>query len=108
MTARSKYVQQAYASVLAPVGRGMQIDVGKFNTPIGAEPTETAYNWNYSRSLLFAWAAPYYHMGVRAALPVSDTVTVTAFPRERLEQRQGQQRRQDRRGPGRLEGHCRR
>lgn len=74
-----KYVQQVYASVLAPVGRGMQIDVGKFNTPIGAEPTETAYNWNYSRSLLFAWAAPYYHMGVRAALPVSDTVTVTAF-----------------------------
>jgi hypothetical protein len=74
-----KYVQQAYASVLAPVGRGMQIDVGKFNTPIGAEPTETAYNWNYSRSLLFAWAAPYYHMGVRAALPVSDTVTVTGF-----------------------------
>ena len=74
-----KYVQQAYASVLAPVGRRMQIDFGKFNTPIGAEPTETAYNWNYSRSLLFAWAAPYYHMGLRAALPVSDTVTVSAF-----------------------------
>jgi hypothetical protein len=74
-----KYVQQAYVSVLAPVGRGMQIDAGKFNTPIGAEPTETAYNWNYSRSLLFAWAAPYYHLGVRAALPVSDTVTVTGY-----------------------------
>lgn len=74
-----KYLQQGYVSVLAPVGRGMQVDVGKFNTPIGAEPTETAYNWNYSRSLLFAWAAPYYHVGVRAALPVSDTVTVTGF-----------------------------
>ncbi len=74
-----KYVQQGYVSVLAPVGRGMQIDAGKFNTPIGAEPTETAYNWNYSRSLLFAWAAPYYHVGLRAALPVSDTVTVTGF-----------------------------
>lgn len=74
-----KYLQQGYISVLAPIGRGMQIDAGKFNTPIGAEPTETAYNWNYSRSLLFAWAAPYYHVGVRAALPVSDTVTVTGF-----------------------------
>lgn len=74
-----KYLQQGYVSVLAPVGRGLQIDVGKFNTPIGAEPTETAYNWNYSRSLLFAWAAPYYHVGVRASLPVSDTVTVTGF-----------------------------
>lgn len=74
-----KYLQQGYLSVLAPVGRGLQIDAGKFNTPIGAEPTETAYNWNYSRSLLFSWAAPYYHVGVRAALPVSDTVTVTGF-----------------------------
>lgn len=74
-----KYLQQGYISVLAPVGRGMQIDAGKFNTPIGAEPTETAYNWNYSRSLLFAWAGPYYHVGVRAALPVTDTVTVTGF-----------------------------
>ena len=74
-----KYMQQGYISVLAPVGKGLQIDAGKFNTPIGAEPTETAYNWNYSRSLLFAWAAPYYHVGVRAALPVSDTVTVTGF-----------------------------
>ncbi len=74
-----KYLQQGYISVLAPVGKGLQIDAGKFNTPIGAEPTETAYNWNYSRSLLFAWAAPYYHVGVRAALPVSDKVTVTGF-----------------------------
>ena len=36
-----KYVQQAYVSVLAPVGRGMQIDAGKFNTPIGAELKNT-------------------------------------------------------------------
>lgn len=74
-----KYLQQAYVSVLAPVGKGLQIDAGKFNTPIGAEPTETAYNWNYSRSLLFSWAAPYYHVGVRATLPVTDAVTVSGF-----------------------------
>lgn len=74
-----KYLQQGYASVLAPVGRGLQIDAGKFVTPIGAEPIETSGNWNYSRSLLFAWAAPYYHVGVRAALPLTETVTVTGF-----------------------------
>ena len=74
-----RYLQQAYVSVLAPVGKGLQIDAGKFNTPIGAEPTETANNWNYSRSLLFAWAAPYYHVGVRATLPVTDTVSVSGF-----------------------------
>ncbi|HTV01074.1 MAG TPA: porin [Luteitalea sp.] len=74
-----RYLQQAYVSVLAPVGRGLQIDAGKFNTPIGAEPTESSNNWNYSRSLLFAWAAPYYHAGIRATLPVSDTVSVSGF-----------------------------
>lgn len=74
-----KYLQQAYVSVLAPVGRGLQVDVGKFNTPIGAEPTETAYNWNYSRSLLFSWAAPYYHLGMRASLPLGDTVSVSGY-----------------------------
>ncbi len=74
-----RYVQQAYVSVLTPVGRGLQIDAGKFVTPIGAEPIETFGNWNYSRSLLFSWAAPYYHAGVRASLPISDTVSVSGF-----------------------------
>lgn len=74
-----KYLQQGYVSVLAPLGKNVQIDAGKFNTPIGAEPTETAYNWNYSRSLLFAWAAPYYHVGVRATVPVTDAVSVSGF-----------------------------
>lgn len=76
---RLKYLQQGYVSYLAPLGRGVQVDVGKFVTPAGAELIESAPNWNYSRSLLFAWAAPYYHVGVRAAVPVHDRVTVTGF-----------------------------
>ncbi len=31
---------------------------------------ETNANWNYSRSLLFAWAIPYYHFGLRTTFPV--------------------------------------
>ncbi len=61
-----KVIQQAYGSYLAPVGSGLQIDVGKFVTWNGAEVIETKDNWNYSRGLLFAWAIPYYHAGVRA------------------------------------------
>lgn len=76
---RLKYLQQGYASYLAPLGKGVQIDVGKFVTPAGAELIESSANWNYSRSLLFAWAAPYYHVGLRAAIPVHDKVTVTGF-----------------------------
>jgi hypothetical protein len=72
-------VQQGYASFLAPVGKGLQIDFGKFVTPNGAEVIETRDNWNYSRGLLFALAIPYYHMGVRIGYPVTDTVSVTGF-----------------------------
>jgi hypothetical protein len=74
-----KAFEQAYVSYLAPVGKGLQIDVGKFVTPHGAEVIEAKDNWNYSRSLLFALAIPYYHVGLRAALPLHDKFTLTAF-----------------------------
>ena len=72
-------VQQGYASFLAPVGNGLQIDFGKFVTPHGAEVIESRDNWNYSRGLLFALAIPYYHMGMRVGYPIADTVSVTGF-----------------------------
>jgi hypothetical protein len=68
-------VQQAYISYLAPVGTGLTLDVGKFVTPMGAEVIESKDNWNYSRSLLFALAIPYYHVGVRATYPVNDKLS---------------------------------
>lgn len=74
-----KYLQQAYVSVRVPIGSGLTVDGGKFVTPAGAEVIETQDNWNYSRSLLFSWAIPYYHAGVRASYAVSDTVTATGF-----------------------------
>lgn len=74
-----KYIQQAYVSVRAPIGSGLTIDAGKFVTPAGAEVIETQDNWNYSRSLLFSWAVPYYHAGVRASYAFSDKVTATGF-----------------------------
>ncbi len=74
-----KYVQQAYVSYLAPVGKGLTIDFGKFVTPHGAEVIESKDNWNYSRSLLFALAIPYYHAGVRLGYAINDKVSVTGF-----------------------------
>jgi len=64
------YVQQAFVSI--PVGKG-SLDLGKFVTHHGAEVIETKDNWNYTRSLLFAWAIPYYHAGVRYWLPSGKT-----------------------------------
>jgi hypothetical protein len=74
-----KYVQQGYVSYLAPVGKGLSVDFGKFVTPHGAEVIETKDNFNYSRGLLFALAIPYYHTGFRLGYAVSDTVSVTGY-----------------------------
>jgi hypothetical protein len=63
-------IEQAYVSLKPKQARGLQVDFGKFVTSAGAEVIETKDNWNYSRSLLFAWAIPYYHFGLRAAMPL--------------------------------------
>ncbi|MEP6539132.1 MAG: porin [Bryobacteraceae bacterium] len=63
-------IEQAFVSLKPKDAKGLQVDFGKFVTNAGAEVIETNANWNYSRSLLFGWAIPYYHFGVRASAPV--------------------------------------
>ena len=72
-----QYLKEAYFSYLAPVGKGLQIDVGKFVTPAGAEVIETKDNWNYSRSVLFTYAIPYYHFGMRTKYAFNDKYSLT-------------------------------
>jgi len=72
----NKILQQAYVSYLAPIGSGLQVDVGKFVSWHGAEVIETQDNWNYSRGLLFALAAPAYHTGVRARYTFNSKVSL--------------------------------
>ena len=70
-------IEQAYLSYLPPTAKGtLQLDFGKFVTMMGNEVIETKDNWNYSRSLLFALAIPYYHMGMRAVYSPNDKWTV--------------------------------
>lgn len=72
-----KNIQQAYISWATP--HGITLDVGKFVTHLGAEVIETKDNWNYTRSLLFCCAIPYYHSGLRANLPISDQFSITGY-----------------------------
>ncbi len=71
-----KYIEQAYISFKPAKAKGFEADFGKFVTSAGAEVIETKDNWNYSRSLLFAHAIPYEHMGLRTSMPVSKTETI--------------------------------
>lgn len=65
-----KYFEQAYVSVKPKQWKGVQVDFGEFVTSAGAEVIETSSNFNYSRSLLFSWACPYYHFGLRTTIPI--------------------------------------
>jgi hypothetical protein len=77
--AHSQYLKEAYFSYLAPLGKGLQVDVGKFVTPMGAEVIESKDNWNYSRGLLFTYAIPFYHFGARAKYTFNDKYNLTGF-----------------------------
>jgi len=72
------YLKEAYGSYLAPIGKGLKIDVGKWVTPMGNEVIETNANWNYSRSILFYYAIPYFHVGARATYVFNSKFTATA------------------------------
>ncbi len=71
-----KFIEQAYVSLKPKGWKGFEADFGDFVTSAGAEVIETKDNWNYSRSLLFALAIPYYHFGVRTSMPIGSNVSV--------------------------------
>jgi hypothetical protein len=71
-----RYFEQAYVILKPKNTHGTEIDFGQFVTSAGAEVIEAPSNWNYSRSLLFAWAIPYYHFGLKVTTPINKVVTV--------------------------------
>jgi len=74
-------LQQAFASYIVPLGKGLRIDAGKFVTPVGAEYIDgyDGYNDNFSRSLLFTWAIPFTHTGLRMSYAFNDKIAATVM-----------------------------
>jgi hypothetical protein len=76
----AQYLKEAYFSYLAPVGKnGLQFDFGKFVTPHGGEVIESKDNWNYSRGILFGYAIPFYHFGLRTKYTFNSQVALSGF-----------------------------
>jgi hypothetical protein len=73
-----KYIEEAYGSFFIPGSKGLTVDFGKFVTNAGAEVIEAKDNWNYSRSLLFNLAIPFYHAGIRMNYAPNDKVSFMA------------------------------
>jgi Putative beta-barrel porin-2, OmpL-like. bbp2 len=68
-------VFQAYGTYVVPVGKGLNVDFGKWGSSLGIEGNYTKDQMNYSRSYWFDFL-PFYHMGMRATLPLNDRFSV--------------------------------
>jgi Putative beta-barrel porin-2, OmpL-like. bbp2 len=65
-------VKQAFASWKPGGSESLfTLDVGKFDTPYGAEVAESHLNMNYTRSMLYV-SQPVTHTGLRGSFAVSD------------------------------------
>src|SRR5262245_40216207 len=71
-----RHVWQAYGTYVAPLGKGLTIDFGKFAGALGYETNYTKDNFNYSRSYFFNFL-PFYHFGFLTAYPFNDKFTAT-------------------------------
>lgn len=69
------YIEQAYISATPAKTHGSEFDFGQFVSSAGAEVIPAMNDWNYSRALLFVWAVPYYHFGLRTSTPFTKSWT---------------------------------
>ncbi|MHB8622497.1 MAG: outer membrane beta-barrel protein [Sulfuricaulis sp.] len=67
-------VQQVYMQYASGP---FSVMAGKYDTLAGAEVIQAPSNTNFSRSLLFTFAEPAFHTGVRGAYALSDTTKFT-------------------------------
>lgn len=70
-------LQEAWLQILAPIGNGLDIRVGKMATLAGYEVIESMNNMNFSRGLLYGFAIPFTHTGVRVNYSFAEQANVT-------------------------------
>lgn len=69
-------VKQAYVALRAPVGNGLDIKLGVWDTLIGYEVFESGNNPNFSRSYGYA-IEPTHHTGLLLSYHVTDAVSIS-------------------------------
>ncbi len=70
---------QAYLTYTIPLGKGINLQAGKFVTLLGEEviPVYNNINFNQSNSFIFGFGIPFTHTGVRAQYSFSDKIGLT-------------------------------
>ncbi len=70
-------IKQAYVSLRAPLGNGLDFKIGQFDTIIGYETLSAYANPNFSRNL-GNWLEPYSHTGILGSYKVFDWLGLNA------------------------------
>jgi len=66
---------QGYIALNVPVGNGLTVKVGTFNTIVGYEGNNSPDNPNYSRSYAYT-VGPFQHEGILASYKVNDVMSI--------------------------------
>ena len=72
----NRYISQAYF-IWRPSGK-TQVNAGKFFSSVGAEAPQSYEDFNITRSLLFWYGEPLYHVGARATTEIGRGVSAGA------------------------------
>jgi len=70
-------LQEGWIQILAPIGTGLDVRVGKMATLIGYEVVENTNNLNYSRGALYTVIEPITATGVRASYSFVEQFSAT-------------------------------
>ena len=70
-------VKQAYVNLMAPVGNGLELKMGHFDTIIGYEVGSSPSNPNFSRSYGF-YIEPFQHTGLLANYQLTEEFAISA------------------------------
>ena len=71
------YLYSGYVSYLAPVGNGVQVDLGRLGTVLGAEVVQTNGNWNITQGAVFG-LQPVTYNGASLSTALTDEISVVA------------------------------
>lgn len=69
-------IEAAYVQLRVPVGRGLDLTIGKWLSPIGYEAPDRAENDNFTYGIVGSYLEAGFHTGILAELPVTDLLTL--------------------------------
>jgi hypothetical protein len=67
--------QEVYVQYLAPLGTGLNVQLGQINSLVGFEAVESPHNVNYSRSWLFGLGQPFTTRGLRLSYDFNNHIS---------------------------------